>query len=144
MPTTTIELGAPAPHPVWIDVTVTALASTPNSLAAPLARTDSSVPLVRLIASLNCKQTPNFTTACGVGRDVGRVVDPPVLVDPLVPVDVVDDPPVVVEPLVTGVGDGIDTSGAFVTCTDTVPPAVNAAATEEVKVPLELSKSAVN
>ena len=59
------------------------------------------MPLVRLIASLNCKQTPNFTTACGVGRDVGRVVDPPVLVDPLVPVDVVDDPPVVVELLVT-------------------------------------------
>ena len=141
MPTTTIELGAPAPHPVWMDVTVTALASTPNSLAAPLARTDSSVPLVRLIASLNCKQTPNFTTACGVGRDVGRVVDPPVLVDPLVPVDVVDDPPVVVEPLVTGVGDWIDTSGAFVTCTDTVAP--TAAATIEENVPLELSRSAV-
>merc|ERR1719453_2118662 len=94
---------------------MTALASTPNSLAAPLARADSSVPLVGLIASLNCKQTPNFTTACGVGcgvgSSVGRGVDPlvpvevvddsPVLVDPLVPVDVVDDPPVVVEPLVT-------------------------------------------
>ena len=118
-------------------MTVTALASTPNSLAAPLARADSSVPLVGLIASLNCKQTLNFTTACGVGCGV----DPPVLVDPLVPVDVVDDPPVVVEPLVTGVGDGIDTSGAFVTCTDTVPP--TAAATIEENVPLELSRSTV-
>ena len=37
-----------------------------------------------------------------------------------------------------------DTPGPCVTCTDTVPPAVYAAATEEENVPLELSKSAVN